>query len=95
MKVTPHASLQDGLLDVFTLQPLSRLAFLRIYPRVFSGTHVSDPRVTIRQARHVTVACDGVVAYADGEAVGPLPLEIGIEKAGLEVFSGVLARAED
>jgi len=89
MKVTPHASLQDGLLDVFTLQPLSRLAFLRIYPRVFSGTHVSDPRVTIRQARHVTVACDGVVAYADGEAVGPLPLEIGIEKAGLEVFSGV------
>ena len=51
MKVTPDASLVDGKLDVFTLDPLSRLAFLRIYPRVFKGLHVTDPRVKIRKAK--------------------------------------------
>ena len=87
MKVAPNASLIDGLLDVFTLTPLSRLAFLRIYPRVFRGTHVSDPRVTIRHARRVGIAVEGVIAYADGEAVGPLPLEVSVSPKALRVFA--------
>ena len=87
MKVAPAASLTDGLLDVFTLTPLSRLAFLRIYPRVFRGTHVSDPRVTIRHARRVGIAVEGVIAYADGEAVGPLPLEVSVSPKALRVFA--------
>jgi diacylglycerol kinase (ATP) len=95
MKVTPQASLQDGLLDVFTLKPLSRLAFLRIYPRVFAGTHVSDPRVSIRQARNVKIECDGVIAYADGEAVGPLPLDVSVTPGALKVYAPVLAQDQD
>ena len=95
MKVAPAASLTDGLLDVFTLTPLSRLAFLRIYPRVFRGTHVSDPRVTIRHARRVGIAVEGVIAYADGEAVGPLPLEVSVSSKALRVFAPALAPHAD
>ena len=87
MKVTPDASLVDGMLDVFTLDPLSRLAFLRIYPRVFQGLHVSDPRVHIRQARSVRVESDGIVAYADGERLEALPLQVSIEPARLAVYA--------
>ena len=87
MKVTPQASVTDGLLDVFTLAPLSRLAFLRIYPRVFSGTHVSDPRVSIRRATTVTLDSPGVVAYADGERLAALPLSVGLEPGKLRVFA--------
>lgn len=87
MKVTPDASITDGLLDVFTLSPLSRLAFLRIYPRVFSGTHVSDPRVSIRRATTVTLDSPGVVAYADGERLAALPLSVGVEPGKLRVFA--------
>ena len=87
MKVTPDASLVDGMLDVFTLDPLSRLAFLRIYPRVFNGLHVSDPRVHIRQARSVSVESDGIVAYADGERLEALPLQVSIEPARLAVYA--------
>ena len=87
MKVTPEASLVDGKLDVFTLDPLSRLAFLRIYPRVFKGLHVTDPRVHIRQARSVTVASEGVVAYADGERLEPLPLEVSVEPGRLAIYA--------
>jgi len=87
MKVTPDASLVDGKLDVFTLDPLSRLAFLRIYPRVFRGLHVSDPRVHIRQASSVQVASAGIVAYADGERLEELPLTVTVEPARLAVYA--------
>jgi len=87
MKVAPQARLDDGLLDVVLVKPLSRLAFLRIYPRVFQGTHVSDPRVIIRQAQDVFLDSEGIVAYADGEPVGPLPLTVRIEPAALSVFA--------
>ena len=87
MKVTPDASLVDGKLDVFTLEPLSRLAFLRIYPRVFRGLHVSDPRVHIRQASSVQVASAGIVAYADGERLEELPLTVTVEPARLAVYA--------
>src|SRR5690606_38954357 len=64
MRVTPDAELDEGLFDVLIVQPLSRIAFLRIFPRVFKGTHVSDPRVRIVRSRHVTVSAESIVAYA-------------------------------
>ena len=87
MLITPDAMLDDGLLDVCVVEPLSRIAFLGIFPRVFKGTHVTDPRVSIRRAKHVTIEADGVVAYADGERVGPLPLEIEIVPGALHILS--------
>jgi diacylglycerol kinase (ATP) len=74
MRVCPDASMDDGLIDVLVVRPLSRTAFVRIYPRVYAGTHVRDPRVEVRRARRVTVASAGIVAYADGERLGPLPI---------------------
>ncbi|MBG6106941.1 diacylglycerol kinase family protein [Frigoribacterium sp. CG_9.8] len=87
MLITPDALLDDGFLDVFVVQPLSRTAFLVIFPRVFSGTHVTDPRVSIRRAKHVTIEADGVVAYADGERVGPLPVEVEIVPGALRILA--------
>jgi diacylglycerol kinase (ATP) len=87
MKVTPEASIDDGLLDVLLLKPLGRLEFLRIYPRVFQGTHVSDPRVIIRRGAKVHVDAPGVVAYADGERMTGLPLEVSVRSRALAVFA--------
>lgn len=87
MLITPDAKLDDGLLDVCVVQPLGRIAFLRIFPRVFRGTHVTDPRVSIRRVRRVGIDAAGVVAYADGERVGPLPLEIEIVPGALRVLA--------
>ena len=44
MKVTPDASFDDGLLDVLVLHKISTAEFLRVFPRVFKGTHASHPR---------------------------------------------------
>lgn len=87
MKATPDALLDDGWLDVLVVQPMSRTAFVRVFPRVFSGTHVSDPRVSITRAKHIIIEADSVVAYADGERVGSLPLEIEVVPGALRVLS--------
>jgi diacylglycerol kinase (ATP) len=87
MLITPDAKLDDGLLDVCVVRPLGRIAFLRIFPRVFRGTHVTDPRVSIRRAKRVSIDAPGVVAYADGERVGPLPLEVELVPGALRVLA--------
>ena len=55
MRVTPNAVVDDGLFDVLVVTPLSRLSFLRVFPRVFAGTHLSDPRVTVHRAKTVRI----------------------------------------
>ena len=87
MLVTPDASLDDGLLDVLVVQPLSRTAFLRIFPRVFKGTHVTDPRVSISRARRIRIDAADIVAYADGERVAALPIEVEVRPGALRVLA--------
>jgi diacylglycerol kinase (ATP) len=88
MKITPDALLDDGLLDVMIVKPLSRVAFLRIFPRVFRGEHTSDPRVVMRRAKRVRVEVDvPLVAYADGERMGPLPVDLEVEPGALRVLA--------
>ncbi len=54
MRVCPDARLDDGLLDVTVLGPISKLEFLRVFPTVYKGTHVDHPAVTVRRARQVS-----------------------------------------
>jgi diacylglycerol kinase (ATP) len=74
MKVTPNADLFDGLLDINILGPLSKPAFLRAFPQVFKGTHITHPAVTYRQAKKIEISSPGVTAYADGEYLADLPI---------------------
>jgi diacylglycerol kinase (ATP) len=92
MLVTPDASLTDGLLDVFVLRPVSRLRFLRLFPRVFAGTHVGEPEVHITQGKRIRLEAKGIVSYADGERVGPLPIDVEVVPAAVQILSkrGVL-----
>ena len=87
MKITPEAQLDDGLFDVLVVAPLSRFAFLRIFPRVFAGTHISDPRVRIERAKTVRIEAEGIVAYGDGERIAPLPIDVEIVAGALRVLA--------
>ena len=87
MRVCPGAVMDDGLLDVVVVGPLSRTRFLRLFPRVFTGRHVTDPSVTVQRAREVTL--DGpawATAYADGERMGTLPLTCTVVQSALRVI---------
>jgi diacylglycerol kinase (ATP) len=76
MRIVPDADPGDGLLDVVIAAPLGRAALTRLKPRLRHGTHVTDPRVTTFRVRRIRLHADGIIGYADGERIGPLPLEI-------------------
>ena len=86
MRVCPDALPDDGLLDVMILGAMPKGEFLRIFPRVYRGSHVTHPAVTVRRVRRVTLEAPGVVAYADGERVGPVPLTCEIAPGALRVL---------
>lgn len=85
MKVCPEAELNDGLLDVMILAPVPKFEFIRIFPSVFKGLHVNHPAVSIIQGRSIQISAEAV-AYADGERVGALPLDISISPNGMKVL---------
>jgi diacylglycerol kinase (ATP) len=94
MKVTPFASIVDGLLDVCLLQALSKPAFLRAFPKVFRGTHVSHPAVRMHRTTRVKVEADRrVMVYADGERVGPAPAVFEVVPEAVPVILGPNAKA--
>lgn len=87
MRIAPDALLDDGLFDVVLVGPVRRLRFLRLFPRVFRGAHTSLDIVEIVRARTVTVSARGIVAYADGERVGPLPLTVSLVPGASSVLA--------
>ena len=87
MRVTPDASFDDGLLDVLILRKISTFEFLRVFPRVFKGTHVSHHAVQIRRARTVSLEAKGIVSYADGERFAPLPMSMEVVPGALTVLA--------
>lgn len=87
MYLAPDADLQDGKLDVVLSSETSKLAFLRLLPRVFKGTHVDDPHVTVLQALEVRISADRpFTVYADGDPIGELPIVLRAVPRALRVL---------
>ena len=71
MLVCPDAELDDGYFDVCIIGDASRGEFLRAFPGVFAGKHVSHPKVTMKRCRTIRLECsERVPVLADGEIVG-------------------------
>ena len=86
LRITEGAVADDGLLDVVVIGPISKRELVTTYPKLFKGTHVHHPAYRHLTARSVTVAAPGIVAYADGERIAPLPLTIDVEPGALRVL---------
>jgi diacylglycerol kinase (ATP) len=86
LRITEGALLDDGLLDVVIIKPMSRTMLLRTYPKLFKGTHVHHPGYEHHHAKTVTIAAPGITAYADGERIGPLPLTVEVAPLALRVL---------
>jgi diacylglycerol kinase (ATP) len=92
MRVCPDARLDDGLADVMILHELSTIEFLKVFPKVFSGSHLGHPAVEVLRGREVTLEADGIVAYADGERFAPLPITVEVVPGALTVLAPVAPR---
>ena len=86
LRITEGALLDDGLLDVVIIKPMSKGGLIRTYPKLFKGTHVTHPQYEHHRVRTVTVAAPGIVTYADGERFGALPLTIDCDPGALSIL---------
>ncbi|NIK57626.1 YegS/Rv2252/BmrU family lipid kinase [Kribbella shirazensis] len=87
LRICADAEIDDGQLDVTIIEPVSRLTLLQMFPKLSKGTHVGHPAVRMLRGRSVRIESPGITAYADGEPLGPLPVDIGIAPGALTVFA--------
>jgi diacylglycerol kinase (ATP) len=86
MLICPSASMTDGILDITWVDRASRTTILRVFPRIFSGSHVEHPAVRVLHGRTITVEAKGPVVYADGERIGDLPIVATAVAGGLRML---------
>jgi diacylglycerol kinase (ATP) len=87
LRICEGAKLDDGLLDVVVINPVSKPKLLRVFPKLYKGTHVTLPEFERHLVREVTLTSPGIVAYGDGERLGPLPMTTRICPGALRVFA--------
>jgi len=87
MKVAPDAQIDDGMFDLCIIREAGALEFLRAFPSVFRGTHVTHPKVTMFCARHVVIESEPPLPLlVDGEIMGTTPAEFTIQPKAIEVL---------
>jgi diacylglycerol kinase (ATP) len=87
LRITHGAEIDDGMLDVVIIKTMSKPDLVRTYPKLYTGGHVHHPAYEHHRVRTVTVAAPGIVAYADGERLGALPLTVEVVPGALRVLA--------
>lgn len=75
--ICPTADVNDGMVDVTVVDATAgRGDLIRINKLAYTGRVLEHRAVRTYRGREVRVAADGIVGYADGERIGPLPLTV-------------------
>ncbi len=87
MRIAPQAKLDDGQLDICFVRRTGKLRLMRLFPHVYSGTHVGLAEVEYFQSARVRLETQTPVEiYADGEAAGRTPAEFFVLPSALPVI---------
>ncbi len=86
MRICPAARIDDGLFDVTVITTLSRAKLLRLFHRVYPGTHVERPEVLTFRCSELTISAPAVSGYADGEYIAALPVRCRVQPAAVSVL---------
>ncbi|MFC1955850.1 diacylglycerol/lipid kinase family protein [Chloroflexota bacterium] len=86
MLTAPDADLADGLLDMLVIGNLSKPDLLWSLPRVYKGTHLTHPKVTMTRAKEVEIrSAQPIPVQADGELLGELPASFQVLPSALNI----------
>ena len=85
MQVCPGAHPDDGQFQIAIIGPVSRRAFIRVFPKVFKGGHVTDRRVTMLEGTELSIDNVEVEIWADGDPLGPAPMRFEARPGALKV----------
>ncbi len=91
IKIAPGARLDDGKLDICVVGKMGKSRLLRLFPSVYSGSHLGISEVKCFQTERLRLETERPMdVYADGEYVCRTPVEVSVERAALRVIVGGL-----
>ncbi len=83
MKITPGAKINSGKFEICIVKDVSKMKFLRVLPKVYSGRHIGDESVTMYRSNKLSIVTPDrkMKLSADGNLVGKTPVVVhNIEK---------------
>lgn len=87
MLAAPDASINDGYFDVMIVGDLSKPDLLWSLPRIYKGTHLTHPKVTMKRAKEIEIrSAQPMQLQADGELLGQVPARFRILPSVLKVI---------
>jgi diacylglycerol kinase (ATP) len=86
MLITPGARVDSGTLEVCVIGEISKPQFIKTFPKVFKGSHVAHPAVTMLEGKVIEISAEREFqVFADGESAGTLPATFTVVPAALPV----------
>jgi YegS/Rv2252/BmrU family lipid kinase len=86
MWVTPEAQPDDALLDVLLIGDVTKADFVRTFPKIYRGTHLSHPKIELLRGRSVRIdSSPALPIVLDGEQPGTTPATFELVPRALRV----------
>ena len=86
IQIAPDAVLDDGVLDVCIVKAMPRRTVLRLFSKVYSGSHVSYSAVQMVRTKTLKIESEAPLwLFADGEPMCETPTTIEIAPGALRV----------
>lgn len=89
--ISPESRVDDGVLELVITEPLGKLEIAKLFPKLYDGSILSEPKVRVIRAKKITIAqstggAQLPSAFGDGELVGSGPLTIEVAPKALRVL---------
>jgi diacylglycerol kinase (ATP) len=86
MLMAPDAKLDDGLFDVVLIGDVTKADFVRTFPKIYRGKHLSHPKIEVLRGKRVDVdAATPLPMVLDGEQPGTTPVRFELVPKALRV----------
>jgi YegS/Rv2252/BmrU family lipid kinase len=87
MKIAPMAEPFDGHMDIIVVQEMGKFELILKLFQVFSGSHISDPKVMAFQAKKATIMTEpSVPVLFDGDDGGETPFNVEIDPGAIKII---------
>jgi YegS/Rv2252/BmrU family lipid kinase len=86
MMIAPNARIDDGYLDICVINKISKLKFIKLFPTIFKGKHISLPEVECFKAKQVKILTNNQIINCDGELIGYTPIAFNISEYKLNLL---------
>ncbi len=86
MQIAPHASLDDGLLDVVIIGDITKSELLKIRPMLYNGSHIRHTKIKEKKVTAITIKSEErLLVEVDGNILGEVPASFWVVPSVLTV----------